>query len=576
MADWTPLKVLMALPDSGSFDPVRAAIGRACGKCGCEAVEFPRSFNRREYWPRFRSAAGEAVLVVADLSSESDDASGAPSGDVIVEATVAHQVDEKPVWLLSCAAGDPRPILFRDDRMFVYGSGRRAVLALEEELAGALKEFVADWAVDHGTIPPWDRKKEEPKKPAAPTQTAHSAQAAQATGSQPAGSGSRGKTTRRYAREAAPPPAEKEITISKGVTNSDVHLIPVLDAEEEKELDGFMISAGMIAFDLPDPDATRGPTIASEPALRPVSLAPRPELIKDMEGHGGAATCLTAHAESGLALSGGDDGVVMLYDLERVRRLGALEWHKGAVTGLSMNLRGTRAVSSGVDGKAVVWSLEGDTADRENFMVVHREGARCLVVLPIRSAQLRVVTGGEDGEIIKWNMTRQEASDHWRAHDGPCNALSMSNDGVRVLSGGDDSMLVLWDVATGRDIRMLTRAHSTPIRTVALSFDGQRAISSGEDSCKLWDLDAGDELNQLEAHRGPVLSAAFIPGDRFAVTVGADGTAAIWELQKRQLLTQWDAHDSAVAAVYPVDTRRLLTAGHDGHVRLWDIGRTLH
>ncbi|MGE3853053.1 MAG: WD40 repeat domain-containing protein, partial [Planctomycetota bacterium] len=485
-ADWTPLKVLIALPDSGSFDPVRATLRRVCQKCGCDAVEIARSFNRREYWPRFRAAVGDCVLVIADLSPSDDNTSGGggPAVDVVVEATVAREVNELPVWVLSSASGDPRPILFRDDRLFVYGSGRRAVQALEEEFNDALREFVGDWAVGNGTLPPWEREAAK-KKAAAAAAATPAAPAA-------AGSGSRGKTTRRYSLEPAAPvkkkDEEKEIVISKGVTNSDVHLVPAgLDAEAE-ELDGMLITAGIIAFDLPDPDATRGPTIASEPALRPVSLAPRPELTKDLDGHNGhITTCVTAHAEAGIALSGGEDGVVMLYDLQRLRRLGPLELHRGSVTGLSMNLRGNRAVSTGADGKAGIWNIESSGVGLEDDMVVHRDGARCVVVLPIRSQQLRVVTGSEDGEIVKWNLTRKEPSDHWRAHDGPVNALSMSNDGGRVLSGGDDSMLVLWDMATGRDIMMLTRAHVTPIRTIALSFDGHRAISASEDACKLWD-----------------------------------------------------------------------------------------
>ena len=559
MTDWTPLKVFLALPDSDDFHAVRNVVNKACNRCGCESVEIERSLNRREYWPRFRKGLEGVLMVVADFTGP--ETPEHPASDVIVEATVAKEMHELPVWVLSGATGDTRPILFRDDRLFVYGSGRRAVLALEDDLVEALRAAVEDYAVGHGLIPPWDQKKPELQQPVA--------ESPKATPASTPDQAARRTTTRRYAKAEKPVSPETEVRIRGGVTQSDVDLLPV----ESDVLDGFVISAGEVF--IPDPNATKGPTIASEPALRPVSLAPRPELLADFEGHEGLVNAVVGHAESGRAMSGGADEHIVLYDLNSLEPIEAVSAHPGGVTGVSANLRGTRIVSTGMDGFARVWDLEAGNAVEESNLRAHPDGARSVIVLPIRSAQLRVVTGGEAGDIIKWNLTRGEPSDHWRAHDGPVFGLSMSNDGARVLSGGEDSQLVLWDVATGKDIILLTRAHVGPITSVALSFNGHVAISAGDDACKLWDLDNGDELNQLDAHRMPVRASAFVPGDRYAITVGADGTAAIWDMNGRKLLTQWDAHDAAIQCVHAVDTRRIMTGGADGLVRVWDITRTL-
>jgi WD40 repeat protein len=85
-------------------------------------------------------------------------------------------------------------------------------------------------------------------------------------------------------------------------------------------------------------------------------------------------------------------------------------------------------------------------------------------------------------------------------------------------------------------------------------------------------------LDQVWAHDGPVLCAAFTPDGRRVVTSAGDGTARVWDAATGGPLTGPLAHGGPVAlGRLSPDGRRLLTAGPAGDCRVWDAdaGRLL-
>jgi len=76
----------------------------------------------------------------------------------------------------------------------------------------------------------------------------------------------------------------------------------------------------------------------------------------------------------------------------------------------------------------------------------------------------------------------------------------ISPDGRTVLAGGEggwrgaSATLKLYDVATGNDVRTF-KGHSKPIVSVAFSPDGRTALSISQDrTLKLWDVATGNEV----------------------------------------------------------------------------------
>ncbi|MCB9880987.1 MAG: protein kinase [Planctomycetes bacterium] len=79
---------------------------------------------------------------------------------------------------------------------------------------------------------------------------------------------------------------------------------------------------------------------------------------------------------------------------------------------------------------------------------------------------------------------------------------------------------------------------------------------------------------QFAGHSSTVRSLALMPGNRF-VSGGEDGKLILWDLETAKALHSVSAHDNTISRVCTTPNGHLVvTASHDGFVRLWDA-RTL-
>ena len=90
--------------------------------------------------------------------------------------------------------------------------------------------------------------------------------------------------------------------------------------------------------------------------------------------------------------------------------------------------------------------------------------------------------------------------------------MAFSPDGTGVLTGGDDGSIRLWDVANGKQLRLVGK-HEGPVLAVAFSPDGKHAFSGGKDwMVRLWDLGMEKkELACFNGHTDWVNAVAFPP-----------------------------------------------------------------
>ena len=173
----------------------------------------------------------------------------------------------------------------------------------------------------------------------------------------------------------------------------------------------------------------------------------------------------------------------------------------------------------------------------------------------------------------------------------------------------------------GWQISLPSYHHSGPVNTVTFSPDGLSILSgSADQSVRVWDTNSGKQLRLLTGHVGPVIAAAFDADQEWLVTGGDDGTVRLWnsrEIVPPEILFRSDSwirslaihptskliaagldsgkillieefpdssgsldshvvtltgHMAKVNTVtFSTDGNRLITAGADGIVKLWDV-----
>src|SRR5262249_59645133 len=102
-------------------------------------------------------------------------------------------------------------------------------------------------------------------------------------------------------------------------------------------------------------------------------------------------------------------------------------------------------------------------------------------------------------------------------------------DGGRAVTGCYDHSVRFWDLETGKML-FECKGHGDSVMSIAYSPDGRLAVSGGSQSdpaLHLWDAATGTEVRPLKGHGERIMGVAFAPDGRRIVSGCWDRTGRL-------------------------------------------------
>lgn len=252
------------------------------------------------------------------------------------------------------------------------------------------------------------------------------------------------------------------------------------------------------------------------------------------EGHLAAIKCLSFSPDGSKLLSSGNDGSVLVWDVESGRILKRFEEHQGFVGGCGFFPDGERVASGDAYGRVAVWSLSG-----KDVQWLRMPRGASIYSLAVRQDGAELLVGTTYGWVLGWAL--------------PKGTSSLDKQEL----GGPSGQTIVW----------------------AVGYVRNQPFSAGDTGLKIWGPEKEPVLKTTTA------SMAVLPHGRMAM--GGIREIRLVELsEKHELLDQGPLHDPQegsghATGVYGLASNalgdRLVSADRSGQVRLWNLEtKSLH
>ena len=231
--------------------------------------------------------------------------------------------------------------------------------------------------------------------------------------------------------------------------------------------------------------------------------------------------------------------------------VGRLDGHAGPVLGLCYSDDDRELLSASADNSARLWDIP--TAQEVAVFRGHQDNVRSARFSPDGEW---IVTAADDRFVHIWSREEKVLVKRFVGHDGPVYDACFTGDGTFVVSGGEDRRLLRWsDLPQLGEVRQFLDAHVS---------DVEDAIERGRNTVR-----ATREFEIIGRHAATISSVSC--SDNVVFTSSHDNTIRVWDVDTSVRRKTLRGHGRWVReCVGTRDGSRVLTAGYDGRVRLWD------
>eukprot|EP00128_Syssomonas_multiformis_P010503 Colp12_sorted_trinity150504_noHs@848 len=249
---------------------------------------------------------------------------------------------------------------------------------------------------------------------------------------------------------------------------------------------------------------------------------------------------------------------------------------RGTVDDISnFNNDGTKFLSCGYDNMVKLWDTETGQCISK---FTNNRTPYCCKFNPKPDRQHMICAGTSDKKIMQWDINTGQVIQEYDRHLGPVNSITFVDGGDRFVTTSDDRSIRVWEWEIPVDIKYIADPGMHAISTVSLHPNGNWfAGQSNDNQIVVYSTKDRFRQNHKKTFKGHNVASyacgiGFSPDGSYICSGDSDGYLNIWDWKSTRRFSKFKAHQDVVidCAWLPHETSKLVTAGWDGLIKLWD------
>ncbi|QQE65567.1 hypothetical protein GFS31_22550 [Leptolyngbya sp. BL0902] len=201
------------------------------------------------------------------------------------------------------------------------------------------------------------------------------------------------------------------------------------------------------------------------------------------------------------------------------------------VQDLAISPQGCTLAAACADGSVRLWDCTNGQLLHQFRKTLRRPGHRGKVNAVTFGANETVISGGEDGQVIQWNLAHPGDRQRLPLTSWQVSALALGPDGDTLAVACGDGRIYLVSPSQQFQPKVLVH-HQAAVTTLAVNVTDKLLISGGQDrTIRLWSLPAGRLSHTITAPKAPITALACHPQDGRIVSGDAQGNVQVWTAQ---------------------------------------------